>query len=227
MKKLFSLPIAALVLALAACGGGGGTSPPVETVSALTFPLASVFLNSRKTSSSSTFTISGNCSGTGSENVGAPYGTSLYGATYGQTSVTTLNYANCSGSGITSSNSYLDQNYYTIASVAADQKYAEYTVVNRVPDTVKVGDTITLSNFRSYNNYTKSSLVATGVRNLVVESDTASTVIVVLSTLIYGTTNQLLMTTQDRYRLSSNGTFKEIYYKIDLPSGQTETWTYN
>jgi hypothetical protein len=214
------------LVTLAGCGGGGdgGTPTPVSTpLSISTAPLK----NLRQIATSSTFSISGNCSGSGTENSGAPYATNLYGAMYGKTNVTTLNYTNCTGSGASTNNRYYDNNFSTLAILASDGKFTEGTVVNALPTTVKVGDTLTLSNLRTYANSSKSAQIQTGVQSIVVEADTNTSVIVNVITQIYDSSNRLSSTGQFRYRLSSNGQVKELIYKMDSPTGQTETWTYN
>ena len=223
IKILTALSVVAL---LTACGGGGdgGTSVPVSTSLLIsTTPLKSL----RQMATSSTFSISGNCSGTGTENVGAPYATNLYGSKYGQTYVTTLNYTNCTGSGASTYNRFYDGNFTTIALLDSDGKFTEATVINALPATVKVGDTLTLSNLRTFTSSTKSAQIQTGVQSIVVEADTSTSVILKVITQVYDSSNRLSLTGQFRYRLSSNGQVKELTYKIDLPTGQTETWTYN
>jgi hypothetical protein len=227
MINKIKLLAAMLVVALiTACGGGGdgGTPTPVSTpLSISTAPLK----NLRQIATSSTFSISGNCTGTGTENAGAPYATNLYGAVYGKTYVTTLNYTNCTGSGASTNNRYYDSNFSTLAILASDGKFTEGTVVNALPATVKVGDTLTLSNLRTFANSSKSAQIQTGVQSIVVEADTSTSVILNVITQIYDSSNRLTSTGQFRYRLSSNAQVKELIYRMDSPTGQTETWTYN
>jgi hypothetical protein len=61
----------------------------------------------------------------------------------------------------------------------------------------------------------------------VVEADTSLSVILNVVTQVYDSSNRLSQTAQSKYRLSSSGEVKEISFKIDIPSGQTETWTFN
>jgi hypothetical protein len=226
ITKIKLLSATAVLSMLSACGGGGdgGTPTPVSTpLSISTAPLK----NLRQIATSSTFSISGNCSGTGTENAGAPYATNLYGAVYGKTYVTTLNYTNCTGSGASTNNRYYDSNFSTLAILASDGKFTEGTVVNALPATVKVGDTLTLSNLRTFANSSKSAQIQTGVQSIVVEADTSTSVILNVITQIYDSSNRLTSTGQFRYRLSSNAQVKELIYRMDSPTGQTETWTYN
>ena len=104
MKTAIKLLFATVSIALiTACGGGssGGSATVAPVASTLSFSMAP-FKNLKQVAHYGTFSISGSCAGTGSENMGAPYTTNLYGAAYAQTGVTTLNYTNCSGSGVTS-----------------------------------------------------------------------------------------------------------------------------
>ena len=227
MKNTITLIFAtASVALLAACGGGGdgGTTGPVaSTVSFSTTPLK----NLRQVATSGTFSISGSCSGTGTENAGTPYATNLYGATYGKTSVLTLNYTNCTGSGASTSNRFYDGNFSTLAVLASDGKFTEATVINALPATVKVGDTITLSNLRTFSNSSKTTQIQTGVQSIVIEADTSTSVVLNVVTQFYDSSNRLSQTAQSKYRLNSSSEVKEISLKLDSPSGQTETWTYN
>ena len=229
MKNTIKLLLAtARVALLAACGGGGGdgggsSGPVVSTLSFTTTPLR----NLRQVATSGTFSISGSCSGSGTENSGAPYTTNLYGATYGKTSVLTLNYTNCTGSGAATTNRFYDVNFSTLAVLASDGKFTEATVINALPATVRVGDTITLSNFRTFSNSSKTTQIQTGVQSIVVEADTSLSVVLNIVTQVYDSSNRLSQTAQSKYRLNSSGEVKEISFKIDIPSGQTETWTFN
>ena len=226
INKIKLLTAIAMLFSLSACGGGGdgGTASPVSTpLSISTTPLK----NLRQIALSSTFSISGSCTGTGTENTGAPYATNLYGATYGKTSVTTLNYTNCTGSGASTSNIFYDSNFSTLAILSSDGKFTEGTVIKALPATVKVGDTLTLTNLRMFANSSKSAQIQTGVQSIVVEADTSMSVILNIVTQGYDSSNRLSLTGQFRYRLSSDGQVKELTYKMDSPTGQTETWTYN
>lgn len=217
----------ASVALLAACGGGGGGGgTPAVVASALTFSTAPL-KNLRQVATSSTFSISGSCVGTGTENSGTPYTTNLYGAAFGKTNVLTLNYTNCTGSGATTSNIFYNSNFSTLAVLANDGKFTEATVINALPTTVRVGDTITLSNLRTFSNSSKTTQIQTGVQSIVIEADTSLSAILNIVTQVYDSSNRLSQTAQSKYRLNSNGEVREISFRIDLPSGQTETWTYN
>ena len=229
MKTAIVILFATVSIALiTACGGGsgGGSETVAPVASTLSFSMAG-FKNLRKVASSGTFSISGNCVGTGSENSGAAYNTNLYGAAYGQTQVTTLNYTNCTGSGVTTSNKFYDINFTTIAVVNSDGKFLEGTAVNALSATVKVGDTLTLTNLRLYATSAKQIQLNTGMQSIVIDPDTSQSVIVKVVTQFYDTNNQLSMTSQGRYQLNSNGNVKELSSKMDLATGQTETWIYD
>lgn len=225
MKITIKLALAiACISLLAACGGGGGT--PAPAASALTFSTTQL-KNLRQISTSSAFSISGTCSGTGTEISGAPYASSLYGATYGKTTVLTLNYTNCTGSGASTSNRFYDANFSTLASLSSDGKFTEATVMNALPATVRVGDAITLSNLRTYSNSSKTTQILTGVQSIVIEPETSQSAILNVVTQVYDSSNRLSQTSQSKYRLNTSGEVREISFKIDAPNGQTETWTYN
>lgn len=226
MKNTIRLILATACVALLAACGGGAQSDVGSVASILSLSLAP-YKNLRQVSSSSTFSISGNCSGTGTENSGSSYATDLYGATYGKTTVRNFNYTNCAGSGTSTSDTYYDTNFSTLANLSGDGIYTEATVINALPATVKVGDTITLSNFRMFLNSSKTMQLRTGVQSIEIEPDTSQSVILNVVTQQYDSSNSISQTTQSRYRLNSSGEVKEISFKIDIPSGYTETWTYN
>lgn len=229
IKKIQLLTAMSVSVLLSACGGGGdvGSAGPVSPITPTLSFSTTTLKNLRQVATSSTFSISGNCSGTGTENSGTPYATNLYGATYGKTSVTILNYTNCTGSGASTSNKFYDNNFSTIAILGSDGKFTEGTVINSIPATVKVGDTLTLANLRMYTNSSKMNQIQTGVQSIVIEADTTQSAILNIVTQVYDSNNRLLQTGQFRYRLFANGQVQELNLKTDLPSGQSETWTYN
>ena len=114
-----------------------------------------------------------------------------------------------------------------LAVLASVGKFTEATVINALPTTVRVGDTITLSNLRTFTNSSKTTQIQTGVQSIVVEADTSLSVVINVVTQVYDSSNRLSQTAQSKYRLNSIGEVKEISFKIDIPSGQTEIWTYN
>lgn len=230
-KKITTFAVTLATFLLVACGGGGSSGSDVQVVSTpvasnLSFSTAAI-ISSRQSSQADTFNITGTCTGTGSENSGLPYASTLYGGVYAKTTIITINYTNCTGSGAITSNSYLDAEFRKIAAVDSSGIFVEATIINELPSTVRVGDTLTLNNLTAYSNSLKTTLVNTAVQSMVVEADTNQSVILKLVTIIYSSNNQLAQTTQYKIRLDSNGSQRKILFKTDLPSGQNEIWTYN
>lgn len=226
MVSIKSILAISTITLFTACGGGGGDSSSDSTPVAATYPIKAAMAASKQVSTQGRFTISGSCSGSGTENIGAPVASTLYGSSYSRTGAISLVYSNCSGSGAQTAIMYLDSQYQTIAVVSSNGSFSEATIVNSVPVTVKAGDTLTLASLRGYTNSTKTTLKWTAVRTLVVSQDTESSVILNVITQSYDTANKLTDTTQSKQRLTSSGVLQDVSYQVDLPSGQNETWTY-
>jgi hypothetical protein len=216
----------ALVLSvlLTGCGGGGSDAP--STPATVNFPLKTAFDNFIKKSSSSNFSITGTCNGSGSETWGAPVSSNLYGSTYSRTRILSLVYSNCTGSGVNTTNAFYDANFNLLAVVADNGNYSDRVTINSRPVSVKVGDTLQLATIKVYSNALKSTLLNTGNLSMTIESESESSVIVNYVSQFYKNNGTLEQTAQDRVRLTSSGELTSVSYRADMPSGQYEIWTY-
>jgi hypothetical protein len=213
-----------IAFALVGCGGGGSDAPSTPTT--VTFPFKAAYDSFIRKSSSANFSISGNCNGSGSETWGAPVASNLYGATYSRTRIMTLVYSNCTGSGVTTTNAYYDNNFNLLAVVADNGNYSERVVINQRPTNVKVGDTMQLATIKIYSNSFKNILLNNANLSFTIENDSNSSVIVNYVSQFYKSSGVLEQTAQERIKLTSSGELIPVSYRIDNPSGQYEIWTY-
>ena len=216
--------MAAILTSITGCGGGGSDAPSTPTT--VNFPLKAAFDNFIKKSSSANFSITGTCNGSGSESWGAPVSSNQYGATYSRTRILSLVYSNCTGSGVTTTNAYYDANFNLLAVIASNGNYSERVTINSRPVNVKVGDTLQLATIKIYTNSTKTSLLNNGNLSITIEGDSDSSVIVNYVSQFYKSSGVLEQTAQERTRLTSAGELIPVSYRVDMPSGQYEIWTY-
>ena len=148
------------VAVLTACGGGGGGD--ATTASPLNFSLLSAWQDHTKKSLSQNFTITGDCSGSGSNIVtpirpasGLTKSLSGQGTpiSYLETGTLSAFYSNCSGSGSEDRVTYYDSNYHPIqvefATEYADganfsQLFIVYRYTASIPSSVRANDAITI-----------------------------------------------------------------------------------
>jgi len=181
MKKLISLPIAALVLALAACGGGGSNSEPATPVD---YPLKTAYVNYVTASGSNNFTISGTYVSGGTSYPLSGSGTVTMGslsATTFESKVAQVKAATMTGSatfnGITTplnstQYSYVDSSYAPLGNSGSE--YIVVTSANQIPTTGRINDT---GNFYAASRYTssaKTSQVGTRAVSYVIENNSGS-----------------------------------------------------
>jgi hypothetical protein len=83
-----------------------------------------------------------------------------------------------------------------------------------------VGDAGTLGTWTRWNNTSKSSKVESDVHSYIVEPDTATSIIFNVIDRTYGNNNQLAVTSQIRYRLSSTGVLEWHSVTVDFADNQ-------
>jgi hypothetical protein len=218
---------------LVACGGGGGgDSVPTATgptISTLSFPLqtgvnAAAANGGTKTLTAygtpSTIIKDGRCSGTITPTTGpAIAGTTFEGkAALSATTVIKLNFTNCTpASNVATGTYYYDSNYTRLGNVDQDGSYRVYEIPPTVPTSVKVGSVGIIGIEKAFTNSVKSTLTGRSDESYVVEPDAADTAIVNLIRKQYDASSKLILTEQDRYRISSVGTMTAI--SVDIQSG--------
>lgn len=225
-----ALPIAASVVFLSACGGGGSgasTTPTTPTVPAVTsFALQSGYKARLANGNVGNYTVSGTCAGSAAISISSPSATTFEGAqALSVVSTITLNFTNCTpASAASTATGYYDSNYNPLGHSVSGTEYGKFlTIPTALPTSVKVGDTAIYGTETIYTDSTKTT--TTGQRNLsyVIEADgtSTSTSIANLITKQFNTANQLLFTQQSRYRMAADGTLTNL--SIDVQYSTTST----
>jgi hypothetical protein len=207
----------AAVAALAACGGGGGGGGDAP---ASTFALQSAYANWVRNGSNDTYTVSGFCSGsvnlTRSASVPA-----VFKAINGFSVVRsgTSQFTGCSDpafnlSGSDSSTGYFDADYAFIGSVSAGA-YTEFATTRptALPASVVIGSQGAIGTLTNYTDSTRATVQSTSVMSYSVEADTpasADSVVLNLTVKDYDVANRLILTSQDRYRLTRAGVLTSV-----------------
>lgn len=220
-------------LTLAACGGGGGNSSATSATTVLSFPLRAG-VNARIASgAASTLTAVGTaatqatdglCTGTATQTSGAAAGGATFEgvAALSAVTVTTISFTNCAPASTTgTATDYYDSNYLPLGSNTVGGSYGVFLTPPVIPNSVTVGATGIIGTRTLYTDITKA--VGDGRTDLsfVIESDTASTAIVNMISKRYNAASQLLLTEQDRYRITSTGALTSISADIQYATTST------
>ena len=212
-------------IAVAACGGGGGSAAPSGPVtSTSSFPVKSTFTSLVANGYSKTFTISGDCSGTGSKTAAAATTSATFEGVAGFSAVGTLTTSSatpCAASSATSFTSYYDTNYLPLGFNSVGVNYGVYLTPPVIPTSVMVGNTGIIGTVTLYTDSTKT--VGNGRMDVsyVIEPDTASTAIVNLIGKVYNATPALIATEQGRYRIATTGALVPISTDIQYATIST------
>lgn len=210
------------VLILAGCGGGGGGSSGPVT-STLSFPLLSGFQTLVATGYSKSFTISGTCGGSGSL-AKSPANTSTTFESQSALSATatlTASLTGCTPNSLasTATEYYDSSNYYPLGFNSPGVNYGVYLTPPTIPSSVTVGSTGILGTETLYTDSNKTTANGREDGSYIIEADTASTAIVNLIEKDYDSSNALLFTEQDRFRMTSTGSLSPISVDIQYTSG--------
>ncbi len=226
MKWFNVVAVAAVAAGLVGCGGGGSsttTAPatPAAVASTNSFALLAGYKAYVSSAATNKFTITGDCTGTGTVTDAAPVASSFEGvAGKSQTTTTALTLATCLGastggaSSPTQSVTYYDNNLTPVGDTS-DGAFSKFSpAATPLPVSVKVGDSGVIGTELTYTNSTK--LVYSGSSNFTytVEADTATTVIVNLTSKSYDSANKPTSVQQSRYRIAADGTLSVV--SIDL-----------
>jgi hypothetical protein len=211
---------------LTACGGGGGGSgTPVSTgpiASTNAFNLQSGFTALVSAGYSKTFTLTGSCAGSLSITEGpATTATTFEGNTaISSTRSTTMTLANCTpASASATSIQYYDSNYMPKGSQVQGGDYAVYTAPLTISTAAKVGDVVVVGTANLYTSSAKTTSTGRVDETYVMEADTATTAIINFIDKTYDSSNTLLSTEQDRYRVAANGSLTPLSVDVQLTSG--------
>jgi len=224
----FSTSIILFIFGLSACGGGGGggggaaTAPPGKVTSTLAFPLLAGYKAMVAAGYSKTFTISGDCSGSGST-TRAPVSTAttFEGSPALSGGVTlTWTLTNCTPTSLASTyTAYYDSNYLPLGSSNGVDSYNLYLTPPSIPASVMVGATAASGTLTGYTTSAKSVFTGTQVVSFLIEPDTATTAIVNVISKGYNSSTTLLYTGQDRFRMTSSGTLTILSSDIQYATG--------
>lgn len=209
-------------------GGGGGSSAPAGPVtSTLTFPLLSAYKTTNANGWTKTFTISGNCSGSGTVTISpAATATTFEGVpALASGRAITGTYTNCTPASFAgTSTSYFDSNYIRLGS-SSSSSYSVYLTPPTLPTSVTVGTSGTIGTATEYANSTKTTGDGRTDISYVIEADTSTTAIVNVIQKAYNSAGTLTATSQSRYRIAATGALTPI--SLDIQSATHELWTYH
>ncbi len=203
---------------LASCGGGGGSGGGSSTPAATTadYALSRAYTNYVNEGQSINFSVSGNCSGTGTLTIGIPALTAFLAASaYGSTETLTLNTNACS---LTSNTRTLYYNS-TPAQIGFSIQNGEFGVAQApiaLPGQVAVGDSGTLGTFNVWTDSTQTVSAGTLVFTYSVMADTSTSAIVQVTKDSYNTSMVLTQSQIEDYRITSSGTLTlvSINYQV-------------
>jgi hypothetical protein len=111
-------------------------------------------------------------------------------------------------------------NFVELAKSFSDGSYSEYAKASQ-PTLIKVGDSGTLGTWTHWNNTSKSEKYEIDIHSYFVEADTPTSVIFNMIDRTYpASNNQLEITSQLRFRLSSTGVLDWYSVTIDFANNK-------
>ena len=172
---------------------------------------------------SKTFNVAGDCKGTFSITDSPAAKTTWNGQSVyavGTTEIASIPNCAIGVSGTQTSITYYDMNFVELAKSHSDGSYSEYAKTSQ-PTSVKVGDTGTLGTWTHWNNTSKSEKYEIDIHSYIVEADTPTSVIFNLIDRTYpARNNQLEITSQLRFRLSSTGVLEWYSVTVDFANNK-------
>lgn len=228
MKKLYKFAIAFLFsLMLSACGGGGGGgSASSPTASSNSFNLQAAYAKFKSAGFTKTFNISGTCTGTLTWTNGPATTPVTFEGTSGfsGTEVVSYSWTGCSPtSGSDTIVRYYDTNYVPKGQSTVGGTYSIYASPPAIPSAAKVGEVYVLGTLNKYSNSTKTTSTGRVDDTLVMEPDTATTAIANIIGKSYSATGALTSTSQERYRISADGSITPISIDIQYANPPSNT----
>jgi len=224
MTRLKLLLISFVFSFLAACGGGGGGGGGT-VASANTFDIQAGWSRLVANGFTSTFTVSGTCSGTFNLTDGAANTSTTFEgapAISGNSVISmTLSTSGCTPSTASTETRYYDSNYNLLGYSVLGGSYGVWVTPPTFSNTARVGDVVVVGTVNKYTNSTKSTSAGRQENSYVIEPDTATTAITNLITKNYNTSNALTSTEQDRYRIAADGSLTLISIDIQYANGST------
>ena len=212
-----------ICIELVGCGGGGSSAAVGPMASNLEFPLKSAYSELTADGFTKTFTISGTCTGSASITGSSASAGSVFEGSAAISAVRTLtaNFTDCSpASSAARSTQYYDANYAPLG-FSSSTEYGVFASPPAIPKTVSVGSTGSLGFEAIYTDISKTIRSGRADFSYVVEADTTTTAIVNLIIQRYDTSNALLYTEQQRYRIATTGPLTPV--SIDDQFSTTST----
>lgn len=212
-----------MVLLLAACGGGGSDAP--ATVAPVTsFALQAGYKARVSGGSTDNFTVSGSCSGTAAQTTGKAIAALFEGvAGFSATTTFTLNLTNCTpATSASTAVGYYDANYSPLGVAIQAGEYSKFLAAPAaLPTAVKVGDTAVYATLTNYSDSTKATSTGQSLYSYVVEADSLTTAFVTIISKKYNTSNQLLTTSLQKFRIAGDGSLTLV--SLDIQASTTST----
>lgn len=208
-----ALALCASVVCLSACGGGGGSPGYGPVVSTLSFPLQTAYRTAIANGGSYNFSISGSCTGTGSQTRTAANTPTVFEGAPALSAQTTLfmAFSNCSPGTVAGTvTDYYDSHYLPLGHWTLGSSYGVYLTAPVVPVSVMVGNVGTIGTETLYTDNTKTVPDGRSDLRYAVEADTATTAIISLTARIYNASGTLTATEQDRFRITAAGTLTPV-----------------
>jgi hypothetical protein len=205
------------------CIQKGNWSGIAQKETLTSYDLKTAFKNRLLNGSSKNFSATGDCKGTLFITDSPAAKTTWNGQTayaVGRTEIANISNCSLGFSGTQSSITYYDMDFVEIAKTHSDGSYSEYVKTSQ-PTSINVGDTGTLGTWTHWNNTSKSEKYEIDVHSYTVEADTPTSVIFnVIDRTYPARSNELEITSQLRYRLSSTGVLEWSSVTVDFANNK-------
>jgi hypothetical protein len=217
MFKQLKLVIgAALTATLVACGGGGDSGPAAPVVSQNTYALKTLLANATNDRRTLSWTLTGTLSGvavTGSGNVsqGALNSVAFEGKSALAKTLTVTGTIAVNGTTIplnSTSTSYLDSNYSPLGTLS--DEYQVVVGTPSIPDSAKVGDTVTVYQANRYQNSNKTVLLGTEAVSFVLEADTSTTALLKIIAIEKDNSGKQTQSTAVTFRVGADNSISRL-----------------
>lgn len=197
---------------------------PVPGTQTSSFPFQTGYKALVANGLSKNFTVSGDCSGSGTKTSGpARTPTAFEGVSgFSAISTVTFSFTNCTPASIAqTSTGYYDTNFVPLGFNSVGVNYGVFLTAPILPVTVSVGGTAIIGTQNLYTNSSKTQSNGTLLLSYVVLADTASTAILNLISKSYNASGLLMFTEQSKYRIDASGTLVPI--STDIQYANTST----
>jgi hypothetical protein len=230
MKSIRSLIAISTLMALTACGGGGGSSTPATSTDS--YQLRTAYVNYLRDTRSAPFTVSGtvqgiNVTGSGSATQGALTSTTFENQTALQKVSVVTGTLSANGQTLplsSSSTTYVDSNYNPLGSSGTDYEVISGSVT--IPTTAKVNDTGVWYSSTLYATSAKTTRRGTASVSYVLEPDTTSTALLKIIRVEKDTSGTTSSSSIISFRMTPAGSLTRLSESELMPNGTALTITY-